>query len=87
MSFLMRFRRSDRKSAKAASDRLQELLVHDRAGISPGKIEALREDMITVISKHFVIEPAGVSIQLSRERDQHKLVADIPLASLRKRRR
>jgi cell division topological specificity factor len=87
MSFLHRFQRRDRKSAKAASDRLQDLLAHDRAGVTPGRIEALKEDMIVVISKHFAIEPGGVHIELSRERDQHKLVADIPLASLRKRRR
>lgn len=87
MSFLFRIRRSDQKSARAASTRLQELLAHDRAGISPGKIEALKEDMIVVISKYFVIEPGGVRIQLSRDRDQQKLVADIPLASMRKRRR
>jgi cell division topological specificity factor len=87
MSFLLRFQKRDRKSAIAASDRLQKLLIHDRTGISPGKIEALKEDLITVISKHFVIEPGGVTIELSRERDQHKLVADIPLASMRKRRK
>ena len=87
MSFLLRFQRRDRKSAKAASDRLQTLLAHDRSGITPGKIDALKEDMIIVISKHFAIEPGGVSIELSRERDHQKLIADIPLVSLRKRRK
>ena len=87
MSFLTRFYKHDRKSARDASDRLQSLLAHDRAGITPGKIEALKEDMIIVISKHFSIEPGGVSIELSRERDQQKLIADIPLVSMRKRRK
>lgn len=87
MSFLLRLRKSDRKSGNTANVRLKELIVYDRAGISPGKIEALKEDMIIVTSKYFVIEPSRVNIEVSRERDQHKLVADIPLASLRKRRR
>jgi cell division topological specificity factor len=87
MSFLLRSQKKDRKSAKAASDRLQRLIIHDRSGISPGKIEALKEELIIVTSKHFAIEPGGVSIELSLERDQHRLVADIPLASMRKRRK
>ena len=53
MSFLLRLRKSDRKSAKTANVRLKELLAYDRAGISPGKIEALKEDMIVLTSKYF----------------------------------
>jgi cell division topological specificity factor len=87
MSFLLRVRRRNRQSAKAATDRLQNLLTHDRAGISPGKLEAVKEEMIDVISKHFAIEPGGVRIEISRDRDQQRLLADIPLASMRKRRR
>ena len=87
MSFLFRSRKTKGKSANTANQRLQKLLAHDRAGVSPGKIEALKEEMIKVISKHFVIEPSGVRIELFREQDQHKLIADIPLASQRKRRR
>jgi cell division topological specificity factor len=87
MSFLLRIQRRNRQSAKAASDRLQSLVTHDRSGISPGKLEAVKEEMIDVISRYFVIEPGGVRIEISHDRDQQRLVADIPLASMRKRRR
>jgi cell division topological specificity factor len=87
MSFLLRFQKGNRKSARAASDRLQSVLIHDRTGISPGKLEIVKEEMINVVSKHFAVESSNVRIEISRDRDQQKLVANIPLASMRKRRR
>jgi cell division topological specificity factor len=87
MSFLLWFRKAEGKSANTANERLQRLVAHDRAGISPGKIDALKEEMIKVISKHFTIETNSVRLKLTRERDQHKLIADIPLAPQKKPRR
>ncbi|MES0339077.1 MAG: cell division topological specificity factor MinE [Anaerolineales bacterium] len=74
------------RSAKSAKERLQLVLIHDRAGISPGKLDTLKDDLINVISRHIEIESDAVEITLTKERDQHRLVADIPLAPARKRR-
>lgn len=75
------------RSAKSAKERLQLVLVHDRAGISPGKLEVLKDDLIDVISRHLEIDTDKVEITLTRDRDQQRLVADIPLAPTRMRRR
>ncbi len=74
------------RSAKSAKERLQLVLIHDRAGISPGKLDTLKDDLINVISRHIEIESDAVEITLTKERDQQRLVADIPLAPTRKRR-
>ncbi len=77
----------DRKSAQTARKRLQLVLIHDRAGLSPGRLDALKDDLIAAISRHVEIDPSGVHVTLRSERDKQRLVADIPLAPSRARRR
>jgi cell division topological specificity factor len=87
MSFFEKVGLGRSRSAKSAKERLQLVLVHDRAGISPGKLESLKDDLIDVISRHLEVDTENVEITLTRDRDQQRLVADIPLAPSRLRRR
>jgi cell division topological specificity factor len=64
---------------------LQLVLVHDRANISPGLLETLKDEIIAVISKHLEIDRAGVQITFTQNRSESKLVADIPLLDGRRR--
>jgi cell division topological specificity factor len=86
MNFLQRLR-GESHSAATAKNRLQFVLVHDRADLPPGKLEALKDDLIEVLSRHVEIDPRTVQISLTRERNQQRLVADILLAPPRARRR
>jgi cell division topological specificity factor len=86
MSFFERLR-GDRRSAQAAKERLQLVLIHDRADFPPGKLEALRDDLIATLSRHIEIDVRRVNITLTQDRHQQRLVADIPLAPPRARRR
>jgi cell division topological specificity factor len=79
--------RGDMRSARAAKERLQLVLVHDRSDLPPGKLEALKNDLIAVLSRHVEIDSRSIRIELTQDRDQQRLVADIPLASSRARRR
>ena len=74
-------------SANKAKERLQFVLIHDRADLSPGKLEDLKDEIIQVISRYVDIEQKHVDITLTKDRSQQRLVADIPLASPRSRRR
>ena len=87
MSFLDRVGLSRRRSAESAKERLQLVLIHDRSGLSPGKLEALKDEIIDAISRHVEIDSAGVEINLTKEREQQRLVADIPLIPINRRRR
>jgi cell division topological specificity factor len=87
MSFLNRVGLSRRRSADSAKERLQLVLIHDRSGLSPGKLEALKDELIDTISRHVEIDSAGVEINLTKEREQQRLVADIPLIPVNRRRR
>lgn len=75
------------RSANAAKERLQLVVIHDRAGISPGKLEAMKDDLIDAISRHVEIDQGAVKVSLTQDRDQQKLIANIPLAAARARRR
>ncbi|MDF1499799.1 MAG: cell division topological specificity factor MinE [Anaerolineales bacterium] len=86
MNFLEKVGLGKSRSAKDAKERLQLVLIHDRAGLSPGRIEALKDDLIDVISKHVEIDRDLVEITLTKDRDRQRLVADIPLAPPRRRR-
>lgn len=83
MSFRERLRLGRRSSAETAKERLQLVLVHDRAGLSPRNLEVLKDELIEVISQHVAIDKHGVRISLTRDRDQQRLVADIPLSPLK----
>jgi len=86
MSFLERMGLNRSQSADNAKERLKLVLIHDRAGLSPGKLEALKDDLIRVIEKHVSIDTREVQITLTRDRDQQRLVADIPILSIKDRR-
>ena len=86
MSFFQRLTGNRNRSATAARDRLRLVLVHDRAELPPGKMEALKDDIIAAISRHIDIDTRGVRVSLTRDRHDQRLVADIPLAPPRARR-
>ena len=82
MAFL--FRR--KKSANSAKERLQLVLIHDRTDLTPAELESLKDDLIDTISRHIDIDPAAVTINVAQDGRSQRLVADIPLRSVGRRR-
>ena len=79
MSWLDRLFGSREKSSSVAKTRLQMVLTHDRNGISPGLIEEIKDDIIEVIAKRLTIDPDTVVVNLTRNSQESRLVAEIPL--------
>jgi cell division topological specificity factor len=75
-----------KRSAKSAKERLQLVLIHDRTDMTQIEMEALRDDILAVISRHIDVDPDGVRIDLERDGREQRLVADIPLRSVPRRR-
>jgi cell division topological specificity factor len=75
------FNRRDSKtkagSSSVAKERLQLAILSDRVKISPETMEMIKEEIITVISKHFDIDRNGIEIALG-ENNTH-LIANIPV--------
>lgn len=84
--FLDRLLGRESSSAQQAKERLKLVLVHDRTDITPGALELLKDDLIEAISRHIEIDPAAVRIEVSQEGREQRLIADIPLKPLRRKR-
>lgn len=71
-------------SGEIARQRLHLILAHDRANISPGLLEVLKDEIIAVISRHVPIDPEGVQVTYTEGPRVNRLVADIPLQTVRR---
>ena len=76
--------RDNPSSRKHAKERLQLVLVHDRASISPYLMNRLKEDVTRVISNYMVIEEEEMELQLNQSDRQVTLVANIPIKQIRR---
>ena len=72
-------------SKDRAKERLRLVLVQDRAILSPGLLEALKEDMIAVLSKYMEIDEEALEVNLDSSDDSGALVANIPVRSVRRK--
>jgi cell division topological specificity factor len=79
MDFLRKLLGRGEASSQVAKRRLQLVLVHDRANISPGLLQVIKDEIINVISRHIEIDRNGVEINFSHQGQESRLVADIPL--------
>ena len=76
------FFNKEEKSKDVAKDRLKLVLIHDRAMLSSGMLEQMREDIIAVISKYVEIDKESLNIEIAENPDNTRrttLVANIPL--------
>ena len=85
-SFLDRLLNREPKSAEQAKERLKLVLIHDRTDLTPSEMAALKDELIAVISRHIEIDPNAVKIEMSHEGREQRLIADIPLRPIRRRR-
>jgi cell division topological specificity factor len=79
-------RLTGKKSAHSAKERLQLVLIHDRTDLTPAVFDALKNELLAVISKHIDIDPDSVHINVTQEGREQRLVADIPLKKATRRR-
>jgi cell division topological specificity factor len=73
-------------SADSAKERLQLVLIHDRTDLTPAELDSLRDDLIATISRHVAIEEKEVQIEVEHDGRSQRLVADIPLKAVTRRR-
>lgn len=84
MSFFQRlFGRPDPPSGRVAKERLRLVLTQDRAGIPPGLLDTLKDEIIEVISRHIDVDVSGVQVMVTEDNHESSLVADIPLRNRR----
>ena len=78
------FGKEPKGSKNIAKERLRFVLVHDRVNVSPQYMEAIRDDMIKVISNYMDINETEMEINLTRSNTQVALVANIPVNRMKR---
>ena len=71
-------------SKDVAKERLRFFLVHDRTNLAPETMQALRVDLIQVISKYMDIDQSQMDIQFAKENNSIALVANIPVQRVKR---
>lgn len=74
------------KSANAAKERLQFVLIHDRTELPPGVMESMRDELLEVISRHVQVDREAVELKIQQDGRQQYLLAEIPLQSAKRKR-
>lgn len=72
--------RSAKGSAQEAKERLQFILFHDRIDLPPEQLEAMKREILEVISKYVSIEQDRVDIALQQRQRDSLIVAEIPFS-------
>ena len=75
---------SKNKSGNVAKDRLKLLLVSDRANCSPEVMEAIKNDIIKVISKYMDIDVSQLNFGLTKSDNEVALIANIPVVRIKR---
>ena len=71
------FRRN--KSKDDLKNRLKVVLSYDRAGITPGKMEDLKQELMQVISRHFPASEGSYDVNIEKQGDRMVFVANVPM--------
>jgi cell division topological specificity factor len=69
----------DKKSKSVAKERLQFVLVQDRVKLTPDEMDAMRDELIEVLSKYIDVDSQKIEMDVRREDDMTALVANFPL--------
>lgn len=78
------FGKEPQGSKNIAKERLRFVLVHDRVNVSPQYMEAIKDDMIKVISNYMDINETEMEINLTKSNTQVALVANIPVNRMKR---
>ena len=79
-NFMRKIFSKEPSSADKAKDRLRLVLINDRTDLTGAAMEALKDDLLEVLSRYIQIDPETVQIDITRDGRQQRLIADIPIA-------
>ncbi len=77
VSLLRRFFGVDKQSGQVARKRMQFVLMHDRIDITPDLMEAVRKDILDVLSKYMEIDGKSLKVDLEQGKDFMALISNV----------
>lgn len=88
MNILKYFKKKE-NSKDTAKDRLKLVLINDRCNIPQDVLEAMKMEIIEVISKYVEIDKEEIEMKIASDRSNGKtssaLVANVPMLKIKKK--
>ncbi|NLE44844.1 MAG: cell division topological specificity factor MinE [Chloroflexi bacterium] len=72
-------RRDADVSGAIAKERLRLVLASDRTSVAPEVLNQIKDEIIAVISRHVGVDAGKVHVAITQDRNESRLMADIPL--------
>ena len=75
----------DKSSGTVAAKRMQVVLMHDRMDLSPDVMEALKNDILAVLSRYMEIDQKSIQVDLEKGKDYTALVSNVQVKRVYRR--
>lgn len=72
-------------SSRTAKERLKLVLLSDHLSLAPDVVEALKHDLLEVISRYVEVDAANVDVSFEQREKQIAMLANIPILGMQKR--
>ena len=79
------FPRGNQSSREAAKQRLKLVLAHDRADLSAEMVEAMRKEILEVVSRYVEIDTEDSEFNLESDNRATALVANLPIRRVKQK--
>lgn len=85
LEFFRRLFYPEPRSSDTAKERLRLVLLSDHLSLAPDVVEALKRDLLAVISRYLEIDPALADVTFEQREQEVAMLASIPIMGVRAR--